>query len=175
VAGQIRPQAPGEGLAVAAALLVQGGLTLLAPAYFDAAGWRETGWHIAGAILAVIAVAGAITELAKVSRHDFVGDFGLALVCLGVAVGASVLAEGVNLGSPWTGLVKSFATFMLFFAIYGAFRGVAIAVHVRESKPRTRDSSRASDVTAIIVAAIGLATAGLSVWEAFIALPPTRP
>lgn len=164
-----RERHPADGVALAITLLTAGGLCVFAPRYFDADGWQETAWHIAGLLVAVVGSFGLIAEITKTNRRKQIGDVGVGAACLLIALGCALAVRAWDPPRLINGSMRAIVAFFTFFGIYGVVGGVAKAVHERRQSDRA--TTQAETVVAILVGLIGLATAGVNLLAAFQTLP----
>jgi hypothetical protein len=153
-----------ENLAVAAALMVGGAMCLGAPSYFDAtAGWSIL-WNVLGVGLALFGAVGAIAS----TTDGKLRDGGVAAFLGALALGAYAATVTLDLGSPWTGVLKAAAFVVAWWAVFGVCRGIARRVDGRRTAPRPSDTSRTNLWVPLMIAVLGVSAASLNVVQALL-------
>jgi hypothetical protein len=148
-----------RGLAVAGAFLCWATACLFIPSLLDTSGTGTTIWYVVGVLLAVIAVAGGLTEAAKLTRAEFTKDFGVALIVGAFAVACFVAANEWRPASPFSGILKGTGLAFGAIAIYGFLDGVAQAAEPARRRARQRRAGAKNRLVAAVVALLGLITA----------------
>ena len=157
-----------DGVALAVTFLLSGGLCVFAPGYFDATGWQETAWHVAGVLLATLGAGGLIAELSPGSGQVTLSDLGLGIVMFTFALGSALILAAWSPPTPLSGLLRWLVAFSVFFGLYGTIAGLRQWSERRvRGKPRRRWETAAS----VLVAVLGLVTAAVNLYAAFAAVP----
>lgn len=142
-------------------------LFLGAPSYFRPTPDGRIAWYVGGIAFAVIAFAGALTELANVPGREALSDFAVALL-----LGAIMTAFGVpplvwHIGGPWNGLLKTIALLFALLTALGLSAGVGhlFSQEARASRRRTQRSP-ADTLLSVVIGTSALATAAVNLWAA---------
>lgn len=155
-----------DGIPTAVTFLVGGGLCVFAPGYFDAAGWRETAWHVAGVVSATIGAVGLLSELTRTKPGEKLSDFGVGLFMFALAFIVALALVRWSPPSPLSGLLRSAVAFSIWFGIYGCVSGMTKSIRRLSASERVRPS-RGETVTAVAVGLLGLLTAAVNLYAAF--------